>query len=182
MVAYDDRRHSFESIADEVYEPVRRYLLRRLVREDAEEVLDDVLLTLWRRLDEVPPHGVLPWCYGVARRHVANHRRSHRRRQALWDRLASQPQQLVLDPHGGDSDVDMATAFERLSASDREVLRLWAWEGLEPQQIAAVLGSSVNAATLRLSRAKKKLGSEIARQDSRPGGQIRIESIEGRES
>ena len=45
------------------------------------------------------------------------------------------------------------------------MLRLAAWEELQPAEIAAVLGCSANAAAVRLHRARQRLAGEIA-----PGG------------
>jgi RNA polymerase sigma-70 factor (ECF subfamily) len=46
--------------------------------------------------------------------------------------------------------------------ADQEILRLAAWEDLNSGEIALVLGCSVNAAQQRLSRAKKRLGSQLS--------------------
>ena len=54
-----------------------------------------------------------------------------------------------------------AAAFRRLPDADRELLTLVAWEGLDPGQIAAVLGCSRNAVRIRLHRARRKLASEL---------------------
>ncbi|NNE95898.1 MAG: RNA polymerase subunit sigma-24, partial [Acidimicrobiales bacterium] len=51
-------RARFEAVAAEVYEPLQRYLRRRAASSDADELLDDVLLVLWRRLDDIPPGAV----------------------------------------------------------------------------------------------------------------------------
>lgn len=55
----------------------------------------------------------------------------------------------------------LRAALARLSATDAEVLRLWAWEELAPPEIATVLDITTNAATIRLHRAKKKLRQEM---------------------
>jgi RNA polymerase sigma-70 factor (ECF subfamily) len=159
-----ERRQRFEAITDEVYEPLQRYLRRRVAHDDAGELLDDVLMTVWRRLPDVPDGAALPWCYGVARRAVANRRRSHRRQMNLVARLAAQPP----PPPGSDGTEGhplLAAALHRLPEADREVLRLWAWEQLEPREIAEVLDSTPNAVSLRLTRAKKKLAVDLRRQD-----------------
>lgn len=65
---------------------------------------------------------------------------------------------------GGDP--DLLAALTGLSAGDKEVLILWAWEGLEPREIAVVLDISVNAATIRLHRAKQRLGTGRDRRKS----------------
>ena len=164
-----ERRQRFESLASLVFDPLQRYLRRRLDPEDASDVLSETLLVVWRRLDEVPKDNPLPWCYGVARRAAANQRRSRRRHLRLVERIERERPTPTVEP--GFDDPVLEAAFDGLSESDRELLRLWAWEGLEPREIATVLGLTVNATTLRLSRARKKLAAEMTRQDPIAAGQ-----------
>ena len=56
----------------------------------------------------------------------------------------------------------------RLDENDRELVRLWAWEQLEPREIAIVVGTTANAVSLQLTWLKKKLANSIVRQ-SRAG-------------
>ena len=168
-------RRRFESVVDEVFDPLQRYFRRRLPADQVDDVLSDTLLVVWRRLDSVPDDAVLPWCYSVARGCLANHRRSNGRRMALTRRLESQPAP-ANDPASDDPLLDLA--LSRLSESDRELVRLWAWEQLEPREIASVTGLTANAVSLRLTRVKKKLEKEVGRQDRRSAGHIRVESTQ----
>jgi RNA polymerase sigma-70 factor (ECF subfamily) len=155
-----ERRARFEDLTVEVYEPVQRYLRRRLPADDAADVLSETMLTLWKRLDDVPEHGRLPWSYAVARRVMANYRRGQRRHLQLIDRIEREPPPPPVTV-GEEGDPDLAAAMASLSPADQELLRLWAWEGLEPRDISPVLGLTVNAATIRLSRARKKLEAAL---------------------
>lgn len=65
----------FESVAAHVFDPLQRCLRRCAAAEDAADVSSATLLTIWRRFDGVPSDDARPWCYGVARRALANHRR-----------------------------------------------------------------------------------------------------------
>jgi RNA polymerase sigma-70 factor (ECF subfamily) len=91
--------------------------------------------------------------------------------------LLSQPTE-SFEPDPGESgpDAELSQALESLSVDDREILRLWAWEQLEPREMATVLDISVNAATLRLSRARSRLADSLTRQDDASSGH---ESAEG---
>ncbi len=160
----------FETVYHTTYEPLQRYLRRRVGPDEAEEVLDDVLLILWQNLPDLNPDQYLPWAYGVARRVLANRRRSIHRRQRLLDRLKREPGPSPVEAVDLDDYPFLATAFGQLPEADREVLRLWAWEGLEAQAIATVLGVTPNAAALRLSKSKKKLGKLMGGQDPSPAG------------
>lgn len=164
-------RTRFESIAGEVFEPLQRYLLRRAPRSMVDDVLSEVMLVVWRRIEDVPAGAVLPWCYGVTRRILANHRRSERRRLRLVDRLNAEPAPTALggeDSHSLGPELEQAIAH--LSSDDRELVYLWAWEQLEPREIAIVLGSNPNSVSLRLTRVKKRLLSDLERQNPSSSG------------
>jgi RNA polymerase sigma-70 factor (ECF subfamily) len=169
-----DRRTRFEAVSAEVFEPLQRYLRRRLGPDDAQDVLSETLLVIWRRLDDMPRHDPLPWSYGVARRAMANHRRGRRRHLQLVSRLEREPAPASPTIGVTDGDPELAEALATLPEAEQELLRLWAWEGLEPREIAPVLGLTVNAATIRLSRARAKLGQTLesmSRKDRTGSGQ-----------
>lgn len=168
----DDREARFEAVAAEVFEPLQRYFKRRAHSDDVSELMNDTLLVMWRRLDEVPLQDVQPWSFGVARNCLANSRRSARRRLRLVERVAASA--AVRDPderwtHDPDHP-EVATALGELNGEDRELARLWAWEQLEPREIAIVLDTTSNAVSLRLTRLKKKLATSIARQNRARAG------------
>jgi RNA polymerase sigma-70 factor (ECF subfamily) len=172
------RRARFEAVVADIYDPLQRYLRRRAPGDEAPDVLAEVLLTVWRRLDEVPEEAVLPWSYGVARRTLANHRRAASRHLRLVERLETERPELADDPADSLKDPELTAALASLPAADQEVLRLWAWEQLEPREIAQVLGSTPNAVSLRLSRARKKLADALNRQDPSAAGHIGDETTE----
>ncbi|MFC8263328.1 RNA polymerase sigma factor [Streptomyces sp. NPDC057291] len=142
---------------------VADYVRRRTASDDATDVVSEVFLTAWRRLDEIPPAMALPWLYGVARRTLANAHRSQRRRGTLTEMLAAQRRHLVDDE--ADSvivDLSLARAFDALSDADQEVLRLAVWEELPARQAAAVLGCTAAAFHVRLHRARTRLRNHLS--------------------
>lgn len=164
----DPRHAAFEELAGEVVEPVRRFLARRTDPATAEDVLAEVLLVLWRRLDEVPD-ARLPWTYGVARNALANAERSARRQRRLASRIAA------VDPPAEVAPAEVAAvervdaALAALPAADAELLRLWAWEDLGSGEIAGVLGITANAASIRLHRAREKFKAVLRKQQTGAG-------------
>lgn len=163
----------------EIFEPLQRYLIRRVPVSAVDDLLSDTLLVVWRRLDDIPSGSQLPWAYGVARNVVGNHRRSVTRLHNLEHRLTLEP--AAIDPgpdHLLDGDPDLESALQELSDEELELVRLWAWEGLEPREIARVMATSANAVSLRLSRIKRKLRDQIERQSSRSPGQIQGEQAQ----
>lgn len=166
----DDRRARFEGLAALVYEPLQRYTYRRTDRHTAEDVVADVMLIVWRRLDDVPKGGELAWSYAVARRQLANAFRARQRRSRLARRLASEPEPAMTGD--GPLDAEIHEALAALGERDAEVLTLWAWESLQPREIGAVLGISANAAAVRLHKAQRRLGEILIRNDPPPTGHI----------
>ena len=182
MTSELERRRRFTAVVDEVYEPLQRYLLRRASSADAADVLNDTLLVLWRRLDDVPA-AALPYAYGVARRSLANHRRAAGRHLRLVRRLAGQR-----DDHGPDpaatieqTDPALTAALGTLTPAEREIVHLWAWESLEPREIAAVVGTTANAVSVALNRARRKLADRLGRQDPTSRGHTGIGHAEEQE-
>lgn len=162
-----DVRQRYEALFAEVYEPLQRYVRRRCGSADADDVVAEVLTVVWRRLDQVPGDAPVAWTFGVARRVLANQRRSTGRRLRLIDRVRRM--QETIPAHQVD-DTDLAEALDRLTSDDREILHLWAWEQLAPREIAVVLDITANAASLRLHRARGRLAEAMGRQDLVPAG------------
>jgi RNA polymerase sigma factor (sigma-70 family) len=159
-----DRRARFRAVYDAHYHRVLGYVLRRTAtREDAEDIVAETFLTAWRRLENVPTgSGGLLWLYGIARNTLANHRRGERRRGRLAGRLHKELGEQLSRPVDSGAEVALvAAAFARLRDDDRELLALAAWEGLDPGEIATVLGCSRNAARIRLHRARRRFAREL---------------------
>jgi RNA polymerase sigma-70 factor (ECF subfamily) len=141
-------------------------VLRRTTHaQDAADVVAEVFLVAWRRLDDVPSaEGGRLWLYGVARNALANQKRSERRRERLAEQLRWQLPAAVqsvtpLPPETG----TIRAALDRLGSEDQEILRLAGWEELTPGEIAIVLGISQVAARSRLHRARRRLRAALQR-------------------
>jgi len=99
MVRHDD----FTLMVDRTLADVSRYALRRAPsRADAEDAVAETYAVAWRKRHQIPGEPeTLPWLYGVARRTLANGRRSGNR----WDRLRAKasgqrPTSYAPDPDG----------------------------------------------------------------------------------
>jgi RNA polymerase sigma-70 factor (ECF subfamily) len=87
---------------------------------------------------------------------IANHNRKQQGRTSILASL-SEPQSAPSAESIALADLELAEAWKALSAKERELLSLWALEGLEPKQLAVALEKSENACAIALSRAKAKL-------------------------
>src|ERR1700735_5412690 len=117
----DERRHRFEELYAANCGPILGYVLRRTDNpDDAADVIAETFLTVWRRLDAVPPGDEARlWLYGVARRVLANHRRGQRRRTALTERLRDDLADSYRPPEFTGELGQLADAFRRLPDAER---------------------------------------------------------------
>lgn len=143
---------------------ITRFIARRVDSAFVEDLASDLFEVAWRKRDEIPVGFELPWLYKTARFLISNHRR----------KLSGRAQAMVLfgEPDAAPSaeaialaDLSLAEAWRNLSSSHREILALSAWDGLSPSELAKALGISVNAANVRLSRARAQLADQLAKQD-----------------
>ncbi len=152
----------FAEIYGEHRSAVWLYCRRRVGAEKADDVMGEVFLIVWRRIDQVPSGSeTLPWLYRVCHLTVSNQWRSTARRWRLESKVSSirvAPPAQVADELVVREEVRaVVRLLGAMSAADAEILRLAAWEGLNTAEIAAVLDISSVAAKQRLSRARKRL-------------------------
>jgi RNA polymerase sigma-70 factor (ECF subfamily) len=148
--------------------PVTLYGVRRCSDPDdvADLVAETFLVALQASGRYVAENDTaLPWLFGIARRVLAK----QRRRRAGTRRLLIKATNTQLLFTSSEEDavaaaIDAArqapaleAALAALSASEREVVELVAYDGLSPSEVAAVLKLSPNAARLRLSRARRHM-------------------------
>jgi len=160
-------RSRFETIWSEHRLQVLAYCLRRISGADAEDACAETFLVVWRRLDETPPPPkTLPWIYGIARRVLSNQNRAFHRRGRLHERLTYLGVSPSYDPVDfvvqGADDRRVAEAVNRLKPTDREIVRLDAWEDLTREEISEVMGMTRAAVDQRIHRAYERLSRVLA--------------------
>ena len=142
---------------DELYErhalEVYRYIARRHIGNDSQDLTSDVFLIALQKIESIPTGSELPWLYRTAWNVLAN---AHRKNDQI-------PTDFVLseiEPDCADEVItndQLSRAWEQIPHRDREVLRLGAWEGLSGKQLAEALGISEGGAGAALSRARTSL-------------------------
>lgn len=163
MAESRDRR--FDELYAQHFREVLAYCLRRGQADDAYDAANEVFAIAWRRIADVPGgDATRPWLFVVAKRVLYRRRRGSRRFRRLAERVGSErqagepdPAKIVVQRAEYDAVVEAAS---HLSARDREVLKLAAWEGLPHREIAEILGCSIDAVDQRLHRAKQRLAKQ----------------------
>ncbi|WP_283136128.1 RNA polymerase sigma factor [Rhizohabitans arisaemae] len=177
----DERLARFEAAYHQAYGLITAYAARRCDSpQDAADVVAETFTAAWRRVDELPEgEEATLWLYGAARKVLANHHRGANRRRARHVGLDAAMADLYGD--SPDSKVELQAigqVFRTLSDDDREVLTLVAWEGLDREEIATVLGLSRNAVRVRLHRARRRLSRALAQADIRYTTESRLTPAE----
>jgi len=149
------REARFEAVARTHAPAVGSYLRRRiypLPASDVDDLLAETLVVTWRRFDDLPESAELAWMLGVARRVLANAKRTSQRREARQFGAVHltnpSAESLVI------ADLSLATALDALSTDERDILLASIWDGLSVGDLAVLYDVTTNAAALRLSRAK----------------------------
>ncbi len=160
-----DPAQRFRSLYEANYGAIHAYASRRVGLQAADEIAAETFLVTWRRMDAVPGEP-LPWLYGVARNVVARHWTAAKRDSLTEAALVRERMESAYATSSLD-DPELWQAWERLRPPDREVLALIAWEELTVAQAARVLGCSAAVFSVRLHRARRRLGRRLASGASR---------------
>ena len=155
-----DEEADFTRLFQAHYESVLRYAWRRVGPTDAPDIANETFRIAWEKHREIPPDRPLPWLYVTARNLIRNLVKKEKRREGL----------LAVHDVGDIDDHAVAvvarqaalTALNSLSESDRELVLLVAWEGLDLREAAQVAGCSRATATMRLHRARRRLEQSLA--------------------
>lgn len=132
----------------------------------AEDVVSATFMEAWRGHQRVDADGgsLRPWLLGIATNLVRAQSRSNRRFKAAA--LAAAQAETAVADHADEvaGRIDdrrrlaaTATALAGLRRTEREVLSLCLWQGLDYTTTAQVLGVPVGTVRSRLSRARTKL-------------------------
>ena len=160
------REQRFGVLYDAAYVDLLRFVSRRVHASHAADVVGDVMLVAWRRLEDVPVDlsAARAWLFGVARNTLLNTRRREDRHDAVAVRLGEVrhgPADAGDHPDLVAGRVDIAAAWPLLSALHQEAIALSVLDGLSAPEAASVLGISPTAFRLRLSRARRTLRGHI---------------------
>ena len=135
--------------------------------EDAQEVLQETLLSMVRNLDGFRGESsISTWLYTVARNHCLKRRRTSKFAPAVVEPLdADPPDAEEADPEAAAASREIEVALEQaidgLDERYGEVLVLRDVEGLTAPEVAEILGLSTSAVKSRLHRARMAVRARL---------------------
>lgn len=153
---------------------LRTFVARRVPRQDADDVAQEVLLRLYQGKDSLrQPARAEAWIYGIARRTIADY---YRRRPGLETTGSTSPEPpaettetrgfgTFAGDHGPHEEVLswLRPMVDELPSLYREPLLAADFEGKTQRQIAAELGLSLSGVKSRVQRARAMLGENLHR-------------------
>ncbi len=149
-----ERQARFSEVYERHYDRLLRYAWRRVGPDRAEDLVHETFTVVWRRLDEMPPDETA-WLYKVAHNLLLNSNRALQRDARIISSALP-----VWEPDHAEAVSERQAAFAalaKLSASDRYLVQLVAWEGFNASQISDLLGCSRASTYLRLHRLRQRL-------------------------
>jgi RNA polymerase sigma factor (sigma-70 family) len=165
---------AFGAIFDRHATTLFRYLVRRVGPDEADSLLGELFRVAFERRAtfDVTRPAARPWLYGIASNLLIRHREREARRLEATARLRA-----TTVPPGdetGEADerldaarswADVAAAVGALPQSERDVLLLFAWEGMPYDEIAAALEIPTGTVRSRLNRARRRLRGRIGERE-----------------
>jgi RNA polymerase sigma-70 factor (ECF subfamily) len=139
--------------------------LRGLVGESAEDVQQEVWLTVYRGIRTLSnPRAWRTWLFRTTRHRAIDHLRRQKREQEL---IAEAATETVAETSQGETEdlekSEVATALAGLPPPQREVLLLRYQDDLSYAEIALVIGCPIGTVRTRLHHAKRRLHELLER-------------------
>jgi RNA polymerase sigma-70 factor (ECF subfamily) len=185
------QKPAVETLLDRHREPLRRMIGLRLdpaiaAREDASDIVQDVLLEAHKRIENYLKNPVMPfhlWLRHIAKDHIID---AHRRHRLAQRRSIDREQPLVRNGLTDQSSMEIArhlvdggitpaseavrkelaervrSALDELELDDREIILMRGMEQMSNQEVAEVLNLTEAAASMRHLRALRKLKLVLA--------------------
>jgi RNA polymerase sigma-70 factor (ECF subfamily) len=169
--------HVFATVFDRHAGLLFRFLIRRVGRDIADELLGETFRIAFERRSSFDPQysSARPWIYGIATNLLAKHRRTEGRRLAATAQLVAQREPVAMaDTVIADVDArrlwpQVAGAVAALPDRERDALLLFAWEELSYAEIARALDIPLGTVRSRLNRARKRVRELVA-----PSGELAV--------
>ena len=174
----------FAELYSSYYSHVHAYCRRRSSADSTDDLVADVFLTAWKKIDNSPgDEAALPWLYRIAYHKSGNHWRTSKRTKQLQEKLES----IGIEHATGMTEQVIArveveevlAAAAHLSRNDQEMLRLFYWEQLNLTEIGFVLEIEPNTAKQRLHRARQRLVAQFEKDTGKEA--VPVPEMDGEE-
>jgi len=156
-------KKEFQAIIDEYGQQLYGYLVRFLAnRDDAEDILHDVFISFYERIDRVDPDKYSSYLYRSAHNHAINFQKKRGRHVGLSEShistLASDDESTGEEEEKNE---EIRNALQELKPKEMMVIELKYFQNKSYEEIAEIMGNTSRAVDSLLVRAKKKLRKKM---------------------
>jgi RNA polymerase sigma-70 factor, ECF subfamily len=166
------QKELYGELIRQYHKKVMGYCLSMLSNHtEAEEAAQDIFVKAYHALEKFKGNSSFStWLYRITTNHCLDLlRKRNRRRTISWDGLVEQEgeqiHRLFSTAHTGESQTENLELIDKILSTlpkdYRMILTLREADGLEYQEIAEVLGCSLDAVKGRLARARKQLQANL---------------------
>ncbi len=155
---------AFETLYARYVSRVRSYLRKRLSDpESLDEVLNDVMIVIWKKATDCPANvPLLAWLYGIARNVARNYSRRVTFQEVEPERFTAVEEDPEFHLLTQDRQQLLARAILALPRHERQPIELLIYHGCSYKDIASQLNAPVNTIKTRVMRARTRLATAMA--------------------
>lgn len=152
-------RDKFEQFLRDHKHKIYNYLLRFVdINEDAQDLLQEVFIAFYERIEEIEPETALAYTYRIAHNKALNMRKAGSRYILKPVEALERMPSPSIEP---DHSMVVNKAIARLPVKLSTVVHLFYFDKLSYREIAVQLKISVKAVDSLLNRARRKLRRDI---------------------
>ena len=159
-------REAFDVLLDRHSAEIRKFVVRRVSKELADDLLQDIWLAAWSSIGEFDCRSRFrTWIYGIAINKCKTLYRTQQRRSATvsLDDVVLDRQKPVVQT--SDLEAKLPSFIEMLSENHRQLLDLYYYGELTLPEISRLLDRNLNTVKYQFYRAHKELGDLIKEED-----------------
>lgn len=163
----DDRQRRFMELLRPVHRPLEKYILSMTRdRDDAQDLLQDTILTAWQHFDDIRDHAAFKsYLFTIAsnrfKRRFVREKFFGTYSEELQDNLMSSDP----SPERSTEATLVREALQNLPWKYREALVLYELNGLSVEEVRQVQGGTASAVKVRLLRARRMLAQRLGVRD-----------------
>jgi len=157
-------REAFDALLEMHRGEIRRFILKRVPKDLADDLLQDIWLAAWVSIGEFDSRSRFrTWLFGIAINKCKTHYRSQQRKLAHVpiDDWVKARHAAPSQPRASDLEDQLPSVLEKLSENHRQLLDLYYYGELTLPEISRLLDRNLNTVKYQFYRAHAELASLI---------------------
>ncbi len=162
VAAQSGDREAFDGLVSNHEREIRKFVLKRVQKEHADDLLQDIWLAAWTSIGEFDSRSRFrTWLYGIAINKCKSHYRSQQRTVAHLSLDDVVPDRQRSSAPESDLQALLPSLLEMLSDNHRQLLDLYYYGELTLPEIARLLDRNLNTVKYQFYRAHTELAQLI---------------------